>query len=48
MPLVDGVKRNVEQRRDLISGEGTFRLRVDRFTGSDTSTGAISVGGQSD
>jgi len=33
MPLVDGVKRNVEQRRDLISGEGTFRLRADRFAG---------------
>jgi hypothetical protein len=33
VPLVDGVKRNVEQRRNLISGVGLFRLSAGRFAG---------------
>ena len=33
MPLVDCVKGNVEQRRNFISREGTFRLSTSRFAG---------------
>ena len=33
VPLVDCVKGNVEQRRNFISREGTFRLSTSRFAG---------------
>jgi hypothetical protein len=31
VPLVDSVKRNIEQRRNLIRRKGTFRLSAGRF-----------------
>jgi hypothetical protein len=33
VPLVDGVKGNIEQRRNLISGEGALWLSAGRFAG---------------
>ena len=48
VPLVDGVNRNIEQCRNLISREWTFRFSAAASPDSGTSTGAISVGGQSD
>src|SRR5215218_1135877 len=47
-PPATGVEWNVEQRRDLISCEGRFGLGAGASPDVGTTSGAVSVGGQSD